>query len=59
MGYQIGGMNVDYTKGEMLIITGLAAMVEEEGKTPHEAIERAREIEKEVFFALGELKKGE
>ncbi|GIN60505.1 hypothetical protein J27TS8_04980 [Robertmurraya siralis] len=50
---------MDFTKGEMLIITGLAAMVEEEGKTPHEAIQRAREIENQVFFALGDLKKEE
>ncbi|MCM3242713.1 hypothetical protein M3598_08140 [Cytobacillus oceanisediminis] len=48
---------MDYTKGEMLVITGLAAMVEEEGKTPHEAIQRARELEKDVYFALRDLKK--
>ncbi|MBU8733453.1 hypothetical protein KM915_25915 [Cytobacillus oceanisediminis] len=48
---------MDFTKGEMLVITGLAAMVEEEGKTPHEAIQRARDIEKEVYFALCDLQK--
>ncbi|MEK5454502.1 hypothetical protein NST92_05285 [Bacillus sp. FSL R5-0586] len=43
------------SKGSMLIITGLTALVEEEGKTPHEAIEHARKIESAVFFALQQI----
>jgi hypothetical protein len=54
---------MQYTKGEMLIITGLAALVEEDGKTPHEALDIARKLGQDTFFALQEIaaesKKGE
>jgi hypothetical protein len=54
---------MQYTKGEMLIITGLAALVEEEGKTPREAVAIGRKLGQDTFFALQEiateLKKGE
>ena len=45
----------DFSKGEMLVITGLLAMVEEEGKTPREAIIKADELSKMVFHALLEI----
>ncbi|WP_144482347.1 hypothetical protein [Bacillus pumilus] len=43
------------SEGSMLIITGLTALVEKEGKTPHEAIEHARKVESAVFFALQQI----
>ncbi|MCK6203947.1 hypothetical protein KZX50_00600 [Bacillus infantis] len=46
-----------YTQGEMFVIAGMADMVEKDGKTPHEVIERMREIERDIFFALGDMKK--
>ncbi|MDT3762996.1 hypothetical protein [Priestia filamentosa] len=41
-----------YSKGEMLIITGLAALVEEDGKTPREALLIAQGLGQDTFFAL-------
>lgn len=43
---------MNFTKGDMLVITGMTAMVEEEGLTPHDAIERVRSIENQIFHAL-------
>ena len=39
----------------MLIITGLTALIEEEGMTPHSAIDHIRQIEASVFPALHEV----
>jgi len=46
-----------FTKGEMFVITGMAEMVENEGKTPREVLERVREIEKLIYFSLMDIKK--
>lgn len=43
------------SKGSMLIITGLTALIEEEGMTPHSAIDHIRQIEASVFPALHEI----
>lgn len=50
-------MNDEYSKGDMFVMVGMTAMVEEEGKTPHQALERVREIEKQIFHALLEIQK--
>ena len=46
-----------YSKGDMLVMVGMTAMVEEEGMTPHEAMERVDKIEKDIFHALCDIKK--
>ena len=43
--------------GVHFIVTGLARLVEEEGFTPHEALQIARYTGKNCFHALAELKK--
>lgn len=40
-----------------LIITGLVGMVEDDGKTPHEAFDIVEQIKQQTFFALMEIKK--
>lgn len=42
--------------GIQLIVTGLAHLVEEEEYTPHEAITELRNIGKNTFHALIEIK---
>lgn len=39
----------------MLIITGLTALIEEEGMTPHSAMDHIRQIEASIFPALNEI----
>ncbi|MED3974568.1 hypothetical protein P4639_14340 [Priestia megaterium] len=46
---------MNFTKGEMMIITGMTALVEEEGMHPREVIEKMRKLESDVFFALMEI----
>ncbi|WP_217609030.1 hypothetical protein [Bacillus sp. GbtcB10] len=43
------------SKGSMLIITGLTALIEEEGMTPHSAMDHIRQIEASIFPALNEI----
>ncbi len=45
----------DYTLGQMMIITGMTTMVEDEGTHPREVIESMRKIESDVFFALMDI----
>lgn len=44
---------------QQLIITGLTGMVEDEGKTPHEAFEILESIKKDTFHALAQIHRGE
>lgn len=46
-----------YSKGDKFVIVGMTAMVEEEGMTPHEALRRVDKLQKDIFFALCDLKK--
>lgn len=46
-----------YSKGDMLVMVGMTAMVEEEGMTPHEAMGRVDQIQKDIYFALVDIKK--
>lgn len=46
-----------YSKGDMFVIVGMTAMVGEEDMTPHEALRRVDKLQKDVFFALCDLKK--
>lgn len=41
----------------MFIVTGLTALVEEEGYTPHEALGLAKIAGQECYFALAEIQK--
>lgn len=50
-------MKVNRTEGEKLIMAGMVVMVEREGKTPHEALDKVDEIKDELFFALYDIKK--
>lgn len=45
------------SKGMMFIVTGLTALVEEEGYTPHEALGIAKTAGQECYFALAEISK--
>lgn len=45
------------SKGMLFIVTGLTALVEEEGYTPHEALNIAQTAGKECYFALAEISK--
>ena len=45
------------SKGMMFIVTGLTALVEEEGYTPHEALNIAKVAGQECYFALNEIHK--
>lgn len=45
------------SKGMMLIVTGLTALVEEEGYTAHEALDIANTAGKECYFALNDIQK--
>ncbi|MFJ6210567.1 hypothetical protein [Lysinibacillus sp. NPDC092081] len=45
------------SKGMMFIVTGLTALVEEEGYTPHEALDIAKTAGQECYFALNEIHK--
>lgn len=40
-----------------LVITGLTGMVEDNGLTPHEALEVLEDIKRNIFFALMEISK--
>ncbi|WP_374187475.1 hypothetical protein ACEPPU_24305 [Priestia aryabhattai] len=46
---------MNYSLGEMMIISGMTAMVEDEGKHPRDVIEQMRKLEREVFHALMEI----
>lgn len=46
---------MNFTKGEMMIITGMTALVEEEGMHPRDVIEKMRKLENKVYFALMEI----
>lgn len=41
----------------MFIVTGLTALVEEEGYTPYEALAIAKTAGQECYFALAEIQK--
>lgn len=45
------------SKGMMFIVTGLTALVEEEGYTPHEALDIAKTAGQECYFALNDIYK--
>ncbi|MFA1738469.1 hypothetical protein [Lysinibacillus fusiformis] len=45
------------SKGMMFIVTGLTALVEEEGYTPHEALDIAKTTGQECYFALNDIYK--
>ncbi|PCD81972.1 hypothetical protein CNQ87_15300 [Lysinibacillus fusiformis] len=47
--------NLHSSKGMMFIVTGLTALVEEEGYTPHEALDIAKTAGQECYFALAEI----
>lgn len=53
---QVQGMT-ETSFGVQLIITGLARLVEEEGFTPHEALQIAKYTGQNCFHALAGLKK--
>lgn len=44
------------SKGMMFIVTGLTALVEEEGYTPNEALAIAKTAGQECYFALVEIR---
>lgn len=47
---------MDMTKlSHSLVISGLLGMVEDDGLTPHEALEVLEDIKRQTFFALMEV----
>lgn len=47
----------DSKLGTKFVVTGLLTMVEDEGFTPHEAMEILEDIKNQTFFALSDIHK--
>lgn len=53
-------LQMDQTKmSNMLVITGLLKMVEDDGLTPHEAFEVLEDIKRQTWHALSQIHRGE
>ncbi|MFS0904159.1 hypothetical protein AB3N02_13980 [Priestia aryabhattai] len=46
---------MNFSLGEMMIISGMTAMVEDEGKHPREVMEAMEKIKRDTFHALLEI----
>ena len=50
---------IEKSVGKSFITVGLTKLVEEEGCTPHEAYEILDKMKSDLFFALGQIHRGE
>lgn len=53
---RVNGMNIDLNnRNNQLIIAAMAGMVEDEGMTPREVLERLEQIKSQTYFGLMDI----